>query len=77
MAREFLHLDELGQQYRRSAAAIDLRIMQLKYQLSKTASLELRRRLKHRIGALHVLAIETRNTSYHLTSYYAGKEHIC
>lgn len=77
MAQQFKELDIMAQEYRRNAAVLELRLMQLKHQLANTRQLELRRRLKHRIGMLHVLINEARNTGYYLDHYHEEHRHVC
>ncbi|MGN1007939.1 MAG: hypothetical protein ACI4PV_03250 [Butyricicoccus sp.] len=77
MAQKFKELDTMAQEYRRNAAVLELRVMQLKHQLAHTGQLELRRRLKHRIGMLHVLINEARNTGYYLDHYYEERRDVC
>lgn len=74
---KFMPLDQMAREYRTNAALLELRQMQLKHQLAHTKQLELRRRLKHRIGMLHVLINEARKTSHHLDSYYGEKKSVC
>lgn len=66
MVQQFMKLDTMAQEYRRNAAVLELRVAQLKHQLAHTSQLELRRRLKHRIGVLHVLS--TRRAAPAITS---------
>lgn len=70
MTQKFQSLDSMAEEYRRNAAVLELRLVQLKHQLAGTRQLELRRRLKHRIGMLHVLINEARSTGYYLDHYY-------
>ncbi|MGM9613607.1 MAG: hypothetical protein ACI3XZ_08870 [Butyricicoccus sp.] len=77
MAQKFKELDTMAQEYRRNAAVLELRVMQLKHQLAHTSQLELRRRLKHRIGMLHVLINEARSTGFYLDHYYEERCDIC
>ena len=73
----FMSLDHMAQEYRDNAALLDLRLAQLKHQLAHTKQLELRRRLKHRIGMLHVLINEARRTSHYLDTYYTEHHSAC
>lgn len=66
-------LENMAHEYRANAALLELRLMQLRNQLDCTRQLELRRRLKHRIGVLHVMINEARQTGYYLGNYYARK----
>lgn len=77
MTRSFQTLDNLAHEYRANAALLELRLVQLKHQLRQTQCLEVRRRLKHRIGMLHVLINETRGTGYYLAHYYGEREQAC
>lgn len=77
MTHTFHSLDAMAAEYRANAALLELRLVQLKHQLQGTKSLELRRRLKHRIGMLHVLINEARDTSYYLSHYYEERESAC
>lgn len=77
MNQSFSTLSGMAQEYRANAAILDLRLAQLQYQLAHTESLELRRRLKHRIGMLHVLINEARNTGYYLDHYYEERKNVC
>lgn len=65
-----MNLQQLSEQYRSDAALMELRIVQLQYRLQHTEQLEIRRRLKHRIGVLRVLMGEGRRTGYDLAHYY-------
>ena len=73
----FISLDHMAQQYRSNAALLELRLVQLKHQLAGTKQLEVRRRLKHRIGMLHVLINEGRKTGYYLAQYYTEEQPSC
>ncbi|MDR3765505.1 MAG: hypothetical protein Q3Y08_00495 [Butyricicoccus sp.] len=77
MTQTFHSLDAMATEYRANAALLELRLMQLKHQLKHTQGLELRRRLKHRIGMLHVLINEARGTGYYLEHYYEERESAC
>lgn len=74
---KFMPLSHMAQEYRTNAAVLELRLVQLKHQLAHTRQLELRRRLKHRIGVLHVLINEARKTGHYLDQYYAEQKEIC
>lgn len=77
MTHSFQSLDTIAHEYRANAALLELRLMQLKHQLRQTNNLEVRRRLKHRIGMLHVLINEARGTGYYLSHYYEERESAC
>ena len=77
MVQQFMKLDTMAQEYRRNAAVLELRVAQLKHQLAHPSQLELRRRLKHRIGVLHVLINEARSTGYYLDHYHEGRGDVC
>ena len=77
MTQTFHSLDGLAAEYRANAPLLELRVMQPKHQLEHTQGLELRRRLKHRIGMLHVLINEARGTGYYLEHYYEERESAC
>ena len=77
MVQQFMKLDTMAQEYRRNAAVLELRVAQLKHQLAHTSQLELRRRLKHRIGVLHVLINEARSTGYYLDHSHEGRGDGC
>ena len=74
MNQNFQSLHDMGQEYRRNTNLLELRIRQLQFQLKNTQCLELRRRLKHRIGMLHVLVNEGRKTGFYLQNYYHTPE---
>ena len=74
MNQNFQSLRDMGQEYRRNTNLLELRIRQLQFQLKNTQCLELRRRLKHRIGMLHVLVNEGRKTGFYLQNYYNTPE---
>lgn len=66
-------LANIGCEYYQNAALLELRLVQLHTQLHHTRTLEIRRRLKHRIGVLHVMINEGRQTGYRLAHYYDQK----
>ena len=65
-----MNLQSLAQEYRAGAALIELRVIQLQYRLDHTRQQEVRRRLRHRIGALRVMMGESRRMGYDLDHYY-------
>lgn len=77
MNQRFHTLSEMAEEYRRNAAALEGRVAQLEQELNAVDGLETRRKLKHRIGMLHVLINEARKTEYYLAHYYDGSERAC
>ena len=67
-------LKELSKEYLQNAAVMEARIHQLEAQASRTISLEVRRNVRRRIKALHIMACESRQTAFHLEHYYDKPE---
>lgn len=61
---------QMAEEYRSNSALLALRIVQLQCRLRETRQLELRRRLKRRIGTLYGMLGESRRTSYDMQHYY-------
>ncbi|MGE4547948.1 MAG: hypothetical protein AB7C89_00175 [Intestinibacillus sp.] len=67
-------LQQMAQEYRVNGALIELRIIQLRCRLQNTRQLELRRRLKKRIGTLYGMLGESRRAAYDMQHYYDQRE---
>ncbi|NCB28894.1 MAG: hypothetical protein EOM63_03910 [Clostridia bacterium] len=70
-----MELQKMAREYRHNAAVLELRVIQLQRALRRTEQLELRRRIKRRIGLLRVMIGESRRTAYDLEHYYDRKAH--
>ncbi len=68
-----MELQKMAREYRHNAAVLELRVIQLQRALRRTEQLELRRRIKRRIGLLRVMIGESRRTAYDLEHYYDRK----
>ena len=68
---------ELSAEYLYNAQQMEARIYQLESQAVRTASLEVRRKLRRRINTLHAMVCEARKTAFDLEHYYDPPEEVC
>lgn len=63
-------LNNMASKYRSNVQLLEARLKQVKLELSETAGLEKRRKLKQRIAVLHTLINESYTVIYTLEHYY-------
>lgn len=63
-------LEKMAMEYRKNLKLLEGRLMLVLQELSTTTGLEKRRKLKHRIGMLHILINESRAAIFTMEHYY-------
>lgn len=61
---------DLAQEYRANQPPIERRLEDLRNELSRTASVEARRRLRHRINVLEKMLADSRRCVFEMEHYY-------